>query len=361
MAIRTLVVDDSVLFRKIISDALVSFPGVDLLGTAPSGRLALKKLAQYPADLVLLDVHMEDMDGIETLKNIVKDFPNTKVVMISGISTRNANSTIQALEMGALDFIRKPDSRDYEANIDSLKNDLRGVLRLVETKLLTNKTMGKTSNAEATLPLRMQPKTEQRPPDSFSIVAIGVSTGGPEALAKLVPKLPKDIGVPVVLVQHMPPNFTKSLAESLSKKSVLPVIEVQEGDDILPNRVHLAQGGYHFVVKGASGSLKAAINSDPPENSCRPAVDVLFRSIADSCGDKGVLAIILTGMGNDGMRGVNALKKKKCYCLSQSEESCVVYGMPKAVDDARLTDESISINNMANRICELLKRGTPKA
>jgi two-component system chemotaxis response regulator CheB len=197
-------------------------------------------------------------------------------------------------------------------------------------------------------------------PTSFCILAIGVSTGGPEALAKVIPLLPSNLGVPVVLVQHMPPNFTKSLAESLSKKSKLPVVEVQEGDEIVPNRVHVAPGGYHFVVKSISGVLKASINSDPPENSCRPAVDVLFRSVAETCGDKGVLAAILTGMGNDGMRGVAALKKKKCFCLSQTESTCVVYGMPKAVDDAKLADESVPIDKMAARMAELLQRGSKR-
>jgi two-component system chemotaxis response regulator CheB len=360
MAIRTLIVDDSVLFRKVLSDALATFPSVEVLGTAPGGRLALKKLSQTPADLVLLDVHMEEMDGIETLKQIRKDFPETKVVMVSGISTRNADSTIQALELGALDFIRKPDSSDYEQNITSLKNDLKGVLRLIEMRMISSSsTRAKpVSSLTSTVskPIFIPAPTLGIPVTSFSILAIGVSTGGPEALAKVIPLLPSNLGVPVVLVQHMPPNFTKSLAESLAKKSQLPVVEIQEGDDIIPNRVHIAPGGYHFVVKNVSGSIKASINSDPPENSCRPAVDVLFRSVADVYGERGVLAAILTGMGNDGMRGVSVLKKKKCFCLSQTESSCVVYGMPKAVDDARLTDEQVSIEKMAARITELIQR-----
>jgi two-component system, chemotaxis family, protein-glutamate methylesterase/glutaminase len=360
MAIRTLIVDDSVLFRKVLSDALATFSSVEVIGTAPGGRLALKKLAQTPADLVLLDVHMEEMDGIETLKQIRKDFPDTKVVMVSGISTRNTDSTIQALELGAFDFIRKPDSNDHEQNIVSLKNDLKGVLRLIEMRMLTSTSprMKPTNTITPAAPkvVFVPAQNTGIPVTSFSVLAIGVSTGGPEALAKVIPLLPANLGVPVVLVQHMPPNFTKSLAESLSKKSQLPVIEIQEGDDIIPNRVHIAAGGYHFVLKNVSGSVKASINTDPPENSCRPSVDVLFRSVADVYGEHGVLAAILTGMGNDGMRGVSVLKKKKCFCLSQTEASCVVYGMPKAVDDARLTDEQVPIEKMASRMTELIQR-----
>ncbi|MBL8025994.1 MAG: chemotaxis-specific protein-glutamate methyltransferase CheB [Fibrobacteres bacterium] len=368
MAIRTLIVDDSVLFRKVLSDALASFTNVEVLGTAPGGKLALKKLAQTPADLVLLDVHMEEMDGIETLRQIRKDFPDTKVVMVSGISTRNADSTIQALEIGALDFIRKPDGKDYDANLAELKTDLRSVLRLIETKLLASSSLRLKKETPASAspsisPVSVSPSQPQRtpsisvpPPDSFSVLAIGVSTGGPEALARVIPLLPANLGVPVVLVQHMPPNFTKSLADSLSKKSKLPVVEVQEGDEIIPNRVHIAPGGFHFVVKGTPTAAKVSINSDPPENSCRPAVDVLFRSVAEVYGDRGVLAVILTGMGNDGMRGVSVLKRKKCFCLSQTESSCVVYGMPKAVDDARLTDESVPLDKMALRIAELIQK-----
>ncbi|MFH0920650.1 MAG: chemotaxis-specific protein-glutamate methyltransferase CheB [Fibrobacterota bacterium] len=368
MLIRTLVVDDTVLFRKLISEASAAFPGVEVVGTAASGAIALKKLHQSPVDLVLLDVHMADMDGVQTLEHIRLEFPDTAVVMVSGVSTRSADSTIRALELSALDFIRKPDSSDYQENVLRLREDLKNVFRSLETRMLTR---GLRKSADAPLhdrPLAapsaapgpphapaVDPATSHRLPDTLDLVVLGVSTGGPEALSRVIPALPADLGVPVVLVQHMPPHFTRSLAESLGKKSALEVVEAVSDGELRPGRVYIAPGGQHLVVREHQGRLYAMLNADPPENSCRPSVDVLFRSVAGACGDRGVLAVILTGMGSDGLRGVEALKKKKCYCLTQNEATCVVYGMPRAVDDARFSDESLPVSGMAARITEIVR------
>jgi len=372
MTIKTLIVDDSVVFRKALSEAISSFPNVEVFSTAPSGSIALQKMAQNKTDLVLLDVHMDEMDGVATLERIRRDFPNAIVVMVSGISSRSADITIRALEMGAIDFIKKPDSKDYAANVLSLKNDLKSVLRFVETRFLTRRPEATSSiHATPSSAVVAHPKTVVAPyaptisdkkikstsgiPDSLSILAIGVSTGGPEALARLIPLLPADFPLPVVLVQHMPPNFTKSLAESLSKKSKLRVVEGAEGQAVVPGQVIIAPGGQHMVIRNSLGTLSVALNMEAAENSCRPSVDVLFRSVADALGDKGVLSVILTGMGSDGQKGVEYLKRRKCYSLTQAESSCVVYGMPKAVDDTGLSDESHPIERMAARITEIAK------
>lgn len=360
---KALIVDDTVVFRKILSEAMSTFPGVEVIGTAPGGALALKKLAQTPADLVLLDVHMEGMDGIETLEHLRRDFPDTAVVMVSGINTRSTESTIRALEMGALDFIRKPDGSDYQQNIAALRQDLLNVVRGLETRRLTRTVKSaapaaQTKIVQTPIPKQaaspsLRPTGPRRQPEAVAVVAIGVSTGGPEALTRLIPRLPRDLGVPVVLVQHMPPVFTKSLAESLAKKSALKVVEADDNQEIKAGTVYIAPGGRHMTIKESEGCVRAVMNTDPPENSCRPSVDVLFRSVAAVYGGKGVLSVILTGMGSDGMEGVKKLKAGKCFSLTQSESSCVVYGMPRAVDEAFLSDESVDIEKMAGRIAEI--------
>ncbi|MCX8167241.1 MAG: chemotaxis response regulator protein-glutamate methylesterase [Candidatus Micrarchaeota archaeon] len=360
MRIPTLIVDDTVTYRKILSEAAQTFPEIEVIGTAASGAIALQKMAQTKVTLVLLDIHMPEMDGVETLRRIKKDYPDTFVVMVSGISTRGAETTIQALQMGAIDFIRKPDGKSAEENFRHLIEDLRPVVRLVNTRL---QLVGGKAKKSDTLPKGIETK---KPPISIkkniyikpSIVAIGVSTGGPEALARLIPQLPADLPVPVVLVQHMPPLFTKSLADSLAKKSKVKVVEATEGEPLKNGVVYIAPGGKHMVVRRKEdGSVVIGLNDGPPENSCKPSVDVLFRSVASVYEQKGILAVILTGMGNDGCAGVRTCKRNYCYCITQNEATCVVYGMPKAVDDAGLSDISLPLDKIAEEIVLKVKKG----
>jgi two-component system, chemotaxis family, protein-glutamate methylesterase/glutaminase len=363
MALKTLIVDDTVTYRKILSEILSEIPDVEMAGTAPSGSLALKKLAQEKIDFVLLDVHMPDMDGVETLKRIKNDFPGVAVVMVSGVTTRSADTTIEALELGAVDFIRKPDSADAAANLVQLKNDIISVVRLVKLRQLTSsitggKSIAKPEVKQPRMAIPLEKAVSAAPlPRYFGVCAIGVSTGGPEALSKLVPALIGPFSVPIVCVQHMPPMFTKSLAESLTKKSKIMVVEASEAEELLPGKMYIAPGGHHLVVRQKDGKAVAGINDGPPENSCRPSVDVLFRSVGAVYGDKGVLAVVLTGMGNDGCSGVRALKRRGCYCITQSEQTCVVYGMPRAVDEAGLSDKSLPLEAIAPEIEGLLKFG----
>ncbi len=362
MGIKTFIIDDTVTYRKILSDVVAGFPELELIGSAPSGVLALKKLALTPADLVLCDVHMPDMDGVETLENITKLFPKTLVVMVSGETTRGADTTIKALQMGAVDFIRKPEGNNFEHNIEQLRTDLRPVVRLVSIRLSSIKTMVRQAltpvrplGTASTLATNAQTGPTLPPPSNFAILAIGVSTGGPEALGKFIPMLPQLLPVPVVLVQHMPPMFTKSLADSLDKKSQLRVVEAAEGDRIEKGNVYIAPGGKHMILRETAGTIMAGLNDNPPENSCRPSVDVLFRSVASVYGSKGILSVILSGMGNDGMLGVRTMKRKGCFSITQSEATCVVYGMPRAVDEAGLSDKSMPLLDIAGEISRLLK------
>ncbi len=360
--IRTLLVDDTVIYRKILTEVVKQFPSLECSGTAASGTIALRKMKQSPIELVLLDVHMPDMDGVETLKQIRQSYPDTIVVMISGVSSRSTKTTITALELGAVDFVRKPDGNDYDSNIKRLVSDLSPVLKLVQTRLyargstISSKPKVETSKAVSKYPVSVE--REYSVPDRFSVITIGVSTGGPEALKTLIPLLPSSLPIPILLVQHMPPTFTKSLAESLDRKASLRVVEAQEGQKVEAGTVYIAPGGRHMVVREKGGNINIGITDGPPENSCRPSVDVLFRSVASVYGAKGIMAAVLTGMGSDGLNGMRTLKRKGCLCFTQNEESCVVYGMPRAIDEAGLSDKSLSLEDIAKEICTRLRCGT---
>lgn len=358
MSVKAFVIDDTVTYRKIVSEILSSIPEIDSVGTAPTGSIGLKKISQCNPDLIFLDAHMPEMDGVETLKKILAQSPSVNVVMISSISSRNTKDTIEALQSGAIDFISKPVGDDPVQNKQLLKNDILRVIRLVELRKNTKSIPHTKSIDKQANPVLQPPKLTislTKPLFPFTICVIGVSTGGPEALNKLIPLLPANFPIPILLVQHMPPLFTNSLAESLGRKSKLRVIEAPENEVIKPGTVYIAPGGKHMVLRSKDDVNIIGHNDLPPENSCRPSVDVLFRSVASVYENQGILAIILTGMGNDGCNGVRTLKRGKCYCITQSESSCVVYGMPRAVDDAGLSDLSLSIEDIATEMIHLTR------
>jgi two-component system, chemotaxis family, protein-glutamate methylesterase/glutaminase len=367
--LKVLIVDDTVVYRRILSEVLEGFPDVQVVGTAPHGRLALAKLESTPADLVLLDVEMPEMNGPETLREINQRFPGTSVVMISGANLSSADYTVRALELGALDFIRKPEGSDVEASRAELKDRMKPLLRLVRTRM-NMKLGGPTRTVSAPertasqlvavpeIPIRV---VRQAPnPARIDVIGIGVSTGGPNALTEVIPLLPGDLPVPILLVQHMPPLFTASLAEHLNNRSALSVREARDGEPILPGHVLIAPGGMHMVVRRrmeADGNTPiVGLNENPPENSCRPSVDVLFRSLATQY-DGNMLAVVMTGMGSDGCEGVRTMKRRGCHCITQTEATCVVYGMPMAVDEAGLSDEQVNLNQIAHRITTLVRKG----
>lgn len=363
--LKVLVVDDTVTYRRILTDVVNSIPGAEVLGTASTGKIALARMRQDLPDMVLLDLVMPDMDGLEILTRIREEFPDVGVVMISGSTGAQAADTVRALELGALDFISKPEDRDPGKNFDELKKNLRPLLTLFVTRQPVkgiiprvrqeNKKEETERNAD---PLWVSPGAN-RAIHPESLLLIGVSTGGPNALNEVIPKLPASFGLPILIVQHMPASFTASLAEHLTRKSSIEVKEAREGDLLMPGNAYIAPGGRHMVVRckprDNSGRSRIVIGLDdgPPVNSCRPSVDVLFNSVAE-CNIQRTLAVIMTGMGEDGMAGVQALKEKGCYCLAQSEESCVVYGMPPAVIEAGLVDEIVPLERIVYRICKIV-------
>lgn len=358
MVFRTLIVDNTAIGRKILSESIASFPEFALLGTAANGEIALKKIAQFKPDLVFSDVHMPGMNGIEFLKILKSNYPEISVIMVCSDISSSTRATVEALQSGATDFICKPAESDYHQNIRQLQVSIRSVLRLLEIRCYTRNIPAPQTSVPAEISKLPQNKVSailSELPRKFNACVIGVSTGGPDALNKIIPQFPGNFPIPILLVQHMPPHFTRSLAESLDKKSPLTVKEAQENEPVVPGTVYIAQGGKHMVLKMNQRKAVIGINDGPAENSCKPSVDVLFRSVAEHWGDLGVLAVVLTGMGCDGLNGVRILKEKKCFCITQSEPSCVVYGMPKSVDEAKLSDKSVHLDSMASEIVTLAR------
>lgn len=353
-----LVVDDTILYRKLIADAVRTLDGVELVGTASSGELALARLTQSPVDVLLLDVHMPGLDGLETLTRIRRDHPRTEVVMISGGDRDTAATTMEALRLGAVEFIRKPQGGDVQVNQTQLASDLGRVLGMLRQRRQAPASISGVRRA-VSLPSDPVPPVviARNPPARFAVVAIGISTGGPQALGRVLPRLPADFPIPILVVQHMPPMFTEALANDLDRRSLLRVSEAHEGDPVRPGTILIAPGGSHLVVRPGPEGVVAALSDSPPENSCRPSVDVLFRSIAVHYGQAGVLSVIMTGMGVDGRRGVEALRRVQGWCLTQSAPTCTVYGMPQAVAAAGLSDEVHDLDALPERLTVLARRG----
>ncbi len=372
-AIRVLIVDDTVVYRKVLCDAVAAIEGAEVAATAPSGELALRHLKQKEIDLVLLDIEMPGMDGLATLAHIVREHPRVAVVMVSGVDGRGATRTLAALDSGALEFIAKPTGKDASENSALLCAELKRVLRMVghqASRPATTKVLPLTQTASsvrapardastrdpsAAAGARSSAQRALPAPRRYGVLGIGISTGGPRALGMLLPALPADFPLPVLIVQHMPANFTKALSEDLDRKSLLEVREAANGDRVQPGRILIAPGDRHMTVVRSRGQVQVLLNDGPRENGCRPAVDVLFRSMASAYPTQGVLAAIMTGMGSDGLNGVMALKKVGCRCLTQDAASCTVYGMPQAIDAAGLSEESVGLEQLAGRLTALAR------
>jgi len=367
---RILIVDDTAMYRKILSDTVAATGEGKVVASCPLGRLALDRLETMEVDLVLLDVFMPEMDGIQTLRLIREKHPSVCVVLVSGATTADAEITLSGLALGALDFIPKPQASSLAENIRIITDDVRRAIRLTRSKHLRAKpavralrpvSAAPPAPVESHAPVARTPSV--RPtfrPRSIGLIVIGVSTGGPNALNILIPALSDKLNVPILLVQHMPAMFTKSLADHLDKKSRLRVQEAVDGEPILGNHIYIAPGGRHMTVvhkSGTASDLIVSLNDSPHVNSCRPAVDVLFKSVVQEYSG-GVLSIILTGMGEDGANGVAALRGKACYSIAQDEASCVVYGMPRAVIERGLADEVLSLSAIAPRVESLVLHGS---
>jgi two-component system chemotaxis response regulator CheB len=345
-----LVVDDAVVVRRLVTDVLAADPEIEVAGAAANGRIALAKLGQLAPDLVVLDVEMPELDGLGTLRELRKTWPRLPVVMFSTLTERGAAVTLEALALGASDYVTKP------ANVGSVVAAQQRVREelVPRIKALCRRgaAAGLAPGAPPAAPARPpapRPAGPAAGPVSIDVVAIGVSTGGPNALAAVVPALAASLPVPVVIVQHMPPVFTRLLAERLTAGGGMPVQEGALGVPLQPGHAYLAPGDWHMVVRRAGGVPVLGLHQGPPENSCRPAVDVLFRSVVETYGGR-ALGVILTGMGRDGLRGVEALREAGGLVFAQDEATSVVWGMPGFVVEAGLADRVLPLDRVAGEI-----------
>ena len=391
--IRVLIADDSAFMRKVLTDLFNSQPDFEVAGTSVNGRDTVDKVKQLKPDVLTLDVNMPVMDGLEALGIIMEESP-LPVVMFSSLTQRGTDATIRALSLGAVDFISK--AGGPISKIDPVKDEILAKCRSAaqarvgsSRTLMTSRPLTYTPRplmAASTEPPKMKRievqrrtglKLGQKPTvrvipanpvptptarvnmalgaASKKLVAIGTSTGGPQALQSVVTRLPGNLPCGVVIVQHMPAGFTKSLAERLDSISAISVKEAENDEIIKPGQVYIAPGNYHMRVMPASGgSRKIVLSQEPPVGNHRPAVNVLFDSVAQFRGD--LVSVIMTGMGSDGCEGMKKIKANGGYSIAQDESSCVVYGMPKAVVEAGLADEIRPLNQIAEAIVEAVAK-----
>ncbi len=409
--LNVMVVDDTITYRMIMKKVAESIPGTRVTSTVSNGKLALEKLATQIGSndseqpkLILLDVEMPVMDGLTTLKEVSKLYPEVTVVMVSALSRSNANIIMECLNAGAMDFITKPLENNVERAKLALRKSLEPILAIIlqgsskgvaptrpqPPSLIERSVTPQLKTAPPSIPPPFRPpfqpapiqksipsairSIEQRPlitpvttpviqpvmagsatrgllrPD---LLLIGSSTGGPAALTKVIGSLKEKLHIPTLIVQHMPPVFTTSLANQLSRTSGLPVKEARDEQTLLPGSITIAMGGRHMTLQNRNGTLKLILNDGPKVNECRPAVDVLFMSVVASFTGN-ILCVILTGMGRDGTNGVDALKRTgKSWCITQDKNSCVVYGMPRSIEEKGLSDESLPLDAIGSRIVQL--------
>lgn len=375
--LRVMVVDDTILYRKVVSDVLSTIPDVEVVGTANSGKIAISRLPVLKPDFITLDIEMPELNGIEVLKYLQKNMPEVGAVMLSTLTQEGSDMTIKALELGAFDFIPKPQTGTLAENTkfvhDALVPIVKAFKRQLEIKTILGRKPGPTFSTPAPrIQTQQQPVSKSTPSimdrmsriaksnagiPSSELVAIGISTGGPNALGKMMPMLPADIGVPILIVQHMPPLFTQSLAKSLDSKCAINVKEAADGDILTPGTALIAPGGKQMRIIAAPDGRNRLIKitDDPPENSCKPSADYLFRSVAEHYISRST-GVIMTGMGSDGTSGLRAMKNNGSVIIAQNEATCTVYGMPKEPIESGIADVVAPLDEIAGEILKTLKR-----
>ncbi len=330
---------------------LSSAPDIEVADTASDGREAIQKITELRPNIVTLDVRMTGMDGITALGIIMRECP-TPVLMLSSLTQEGAETTLKALELGAVDFIDKTRA-ESSMNISLLANEL-----IAKVRAISGVDIGKMRSTLSELPAASKPSEEpaRQEPDEFirpssrvEVVAIGTSTGGPPALHTVIPRLPSNFPAGVVVVQHMPPGFTKTLADRLNAQSSLAVVEAAHGEIVQPGKVLIAPAGQHIKLKKRNGQCVVYLDAEPSDALHKPSVDVMMESVAKVCGKKS-LGVLLTGMGSDGAVGMQAIRETGGRTLAESEETCIVYGMPKSAIEKGAVDKVVPLYNMANAI-----------
>ncbi len=351
---KVMVVDDSTVIRGFIRRLLEADPEIKVVATAANGELAIVNVARADVDVVILDIEMPVMDGLTALPLILKANPKVKVLMASTLTRRNATISIKALAAGASDYVPKPESAREAHSAEEFHRELvRKIKALSRPRKFKLKL---ASSASPAVKIAAVPKIALRKPSPYKpeALAIGSSTGGPQALFKVFETLKDTVKIPIFITQHMPATFTTILAEHIQRVSGVECAEGRDKERVVPNRIYLAPGEYHMVIDHDAGGSFIRVNQDPPENFCRPAVDPMFRSLAKIYGPK-ILSIILTGMGRDGADGGKDIVDAGGTCIAQDEASSIVWGMPGAAANAGICSAVLPLDKIAPKITLLLK------
>ena len=338
---RVVICDDSAVIRGAISRMLEADPAIKVVAKVANGQLAVDELKRTRADVVVLDIEMPVMDGMTALPLLLRADPGIRIIMASTLTTRGADIAMRAMRLGAADYVPKPSS------IGTVKDD-RFQRELLEKVKGLARLRHRVTRAAPIVTLRPLPLLAAR------LLAIGSSTGGPQALFTLVQGLGRQIGVPVVLTQHMPATFTPILAEHINRLGGLPCAEAKDGELLSNGRIYLAPGDKHLIVEGRPGALRARLTTDPPENFCRPSVDPMLRTACAAC-DGRVLVAMLTGMGHDGLVGTRQVVEAGGCAIAQDEATSVVWGMPGAIAQAGLCHAVLPLQGIAAKVRDMLK------
>ncbi|HET8933989.1 MAG TPA: chemotaxis response regulator protein-glutamate methylesterase [Polyangiales bacterium] len=348
--IRVFVVDDSVVVRQIVSDALRSDPALEICGVASNGRVALEKIPETKPDVVTLDIEMPEMDGLTTLSELRKTHPRLPVIMFSTLTERGASATLEALARGASDYVCKPSGqRNVQQTMETIRDQLIPKLHAFagyKTGIAARKAAAVISGGQSI-------SVPHRP---VGVVVIAVSTGGPAALAEVIPHLPAGLRQPVLVVQHMPPVFTKVLAQRLGSSCPLKVREAAHQDPLVKGQVLIAPGDYHMRIAGSPREAWVTLDQQPSENGCRPAADPLFTSAAQTFGAS-VLGIVMTGLGKDGTKGAAQIRKASGQVWAQDEASSTIWSMPGSVVEAGLAQRVLPLQQIARMIAQACAAG----
>ncbi len=351
--IRVLVVDDSVVTRRIVIRILAEDPAVEVVGFAANGILALAQEAQLKPDVITMDVEMPEMNGLQAVRELRRRGSTAVIIMCSGLTTLGASSTIDSLMLGANDYVTKA-SGNAAQSLEGLCRELIPKIKQFFSGELPAAPMRTVLPVAVPALLRTSVARVGFKVEMPRMLVIGVSTGGPTALLDLLPRLPRDFPLPIAIVQHMPPVFTGQLAARLNAQCAIEVVEAADGMKMRPGLAVIAPGDFHLRLKRAGTDVVVRLDQGERENSCRPAVDVLFRSVGEIFGGS-VVSLILTGMGQDGLRGVAELKKLGATVIAQDKESSVVWGMPGAVVEAGLADTVLELSEMAPELMRLVR------
>jgi two-component system chemotaxis response regulator CheB len=353
--IRVMIVDDSVVIRRLVTVALEQDPLLQVVGTASNGAIGLQRIPQFNPDVITLDIEMPDMDGMEMLRRIRREYPQLRVIMFSTLTERGAAKTLEALTLGADDYVAKVSNEgSLDRSLSRLREEMIPKIKQFFHLPEPSRIAAQPKLADALVAQQARPSTQVAHGIKVQpkVVVVGVSTGGPTALGKILPEFPVGFSLPILVVQHMPPLFTRLLAERLNSTCKLPVGEATQGSLVEPGKIWIAPGDFHMKLASNGSSVRVFLDQSPRQNSCRPAVDALFASTGEVYRGA-VLAVVLTGMGQDGLRGVEILKAQGASVIAQDEASSVVWGMPGAIVNAGLADRVLPLDEV---VPEILRR-----